>query len=228
MKRSIEFNLESTLAKQCYEQLQAEIIQGVLKPGEKLKVEPIKQRFSIGQAPVREALYKLSAFGLVDVQDNKGFRVTEISEQDIRDTYEVFTNIEVTALLWAIKRGDEDWEANIVAELHKLSLLELSEKNVPTSLWAQKNYDFHVALISGCKSPTLMEIRRHLYMKFDRYCQIAYQLSKQTNHNNHDEHKSLAQAVLQRDIRQVKQLMTEHINEPLEMVIQEFKNHNFF
>jgi len=228
MKRSVEFNLDGTLAQQCYEQLQTEIIQGILKPGEKLKVEPIKQRFGIGQAPVREALYKLSAFGLVDVEDNKGFRVAEISEKDIRDTYEVFTNIENIALAWAIKRGDEHWEANIVAELHKLSLIELSEKAIQTSLWAKRNYDFHVALISGCQSPTLMETRRHLYMKFDRYCQMAYQLSTHTSHNNHNEHKQLAQAVLQRDRKQAKQLMIEHINEPLETVIQEFKRHNFF
>ncbi len=228
MKRSIEFSLESTLAQQCYEQLQIEIIQGILKPGEKLKVEPIKQRFGIGQSPVREALYKLSAFGLVDVEDNKGFRVAAISQADIRDTYEVFTTIETTALAWAIKRGDEQWEANIVAQLHKLSIIELSEKPTSSALWAWRNYDFHVALISGCASPTLLEIRRHLYMKFDRYCQMAYQLSKDTTHNNHEEHKQLAQAVLQRDGTHAKQLMIEHINEPLERVILEFQHHNLF
>ena len=228
MKRSVEFTLESTLAQQCFEQLQMEIIQGILKPGEKLKVEPIKQRFTIGQSPVREALYKLSAFGLVEIEENKGFRVAPVSEEDIRDIYQAFTAIENIALTWAIKRGDAQWEADIVAQLHKLSLVELNSKTTVSALWAERNYEFHVALISGCKSPTLLEIRRHLYMKFDRYCQIAYQLSKQMAHNNYQAHQKIADAVLQRDTKEAKKLMDEHINGPLEEVIKEFQKHNLF
>ena len=85
MEKKTRFTSESTLAQQCYVQLQDEIIAGTLKPGEKLKVEPIKQRFGIGQSPVREALSRLAARGLVEVEDNKGFRVAMISQADIRD-----------------------------------------------------------------------------------------------------------------------------------------------
>ncbi len=228
MKRSVEFTLDSTFAQQCYEQLQLEIVQGILKPGEKLKVEPIKNRFGIGQSPVREALSRLAAFGLVEVEDNKGFRVAEISELDIRDTYAVFTEIETLALVWAIEHGDEEWETNIVAQLYRLSTVELSTSPVSPSFWAQRNYDFHVALISGCKSATLLEIRRHLYMKFDRYCQMSYRLSDYSSHGNHQAHKELADAVLKRDIVKAKALLFEHINSPLEDIIKEFKQHELF
>lgn len=226
MKRSVEFSLESTLAQQCFQQLQIEIIQGILKPGEKLKVEPIKQRFGIGQSPVREALSKLSAFGLVEVEENKGFRVAQVSLADIYDTYETFTSIENLALALAIKRGDDEWEADIVAQLHKLSNIELAEKPVSSAVWVQQNYNFHLALISGCKSPTLLEIRHHLYMKFDRYCQMSYRLSKHQLHTNNQSHQELAQAVLRRDAKEAKKLMTEHINGPIEDVIKEFQKHN--
>lgn len=228
MKRSVEFIPENSLAQQCYEQLQQEIIQGVLRPGEKLKVMPITERFGIGQSPVREALSKLSACGLVAVEENKGFRVATVSQVDIRDTYKVFTAIETTALAWAIKLGDEQWEADIVAKLHTLSNVECSEKAVPHSVWAERNYDFHVALISGCQSRSLLEIRRNLYLKFDRYCQMSYQLSKDSQHNNNECHKQLAQAVLQRDIKESKRLMIHHINGPLEDIIKQFKEQNLF
>lgn len=228
MKRSVEFTLDSTFAQQCYEQLQLEIVQGILKPGEKLKVEPIKNRFGIGQSPVREALSRLAAFGLVEVEENKGFRVAQISEQDIRDTYAVFTEIETRALVWAIERGDDEWETNIVAQLYRLSTVELSASPVSSTLWLQRNYDFHIALISGCKSKTLLEIRRHLYMKFDRYCQMSYQLSNYSSHGNHKAHKELADAVLKRDIIRAKALLFEHINAPLEEIVKEFKQHNLF
>jgi len=216
----------STLAQQCYEQLQNDIITGTLKPGEKLKIEPIKQRLTIGQSPIREALSRLVASGLVHTEDNKGFRVSTLSEHDIRDIYLTFNRIENLALTLAIEQGDDAWEASIVAALHQLAIIELKQEPVPYALWTERNYNFHVALISGCMSPTLLEIRRNLYLKFDRYCRMAYHITKDALSGNHDEHKKLAEAVLKRDIKKTHELMNYHITGSLEEVIQKLKENN--
>lgn len=225
MEHKVRFKPESSLAQQCYEQLQHEIIEGILKPGEKLKVDPLKVRFEIGQSPIREALSRLAAFGLVEIEDNKGFRVSSISQADIIDTYEIFTRIENMALALAIEHGDAEWEGRIVAELHKLSLLETKQKLISHASWAEQNYNFHVALIAGCKSPILLDIRRNIYIKFDRYCRIAYGLLSD-NSVNHGDHKMLAEAVLARDVKKAQKLMTYHINGAREEVIQKFKDNN--
>lgn len=227
MEKKIIFSSDSTLSQQCYEQLQSEIIEGILKPGQKLKVAPIKERFNIGQSPVREALSRLVSFGLVEIEDNKGFRVSTISEFDIRDTYTTFTQIENMALLLAMERGDSTWEANIVAELHKLSLLENKKGFDSYAQWAECNYNFHKALIAGCNSPTLLEIRCNVYRKFDRYCRMAYQISKHDLAVNNHEHKKMADAVLKRDKRVAQELMTYHINGAIEDVIKNFKKNSF-
>jgi len=227
MEKKIIFTSDSTLSQQCYEQLQNEIIEGILIPGQKLKVAPIKERFNIGQSPVREALSRLVSFGLVEIEDNKGFRVSTISESDIRDTYTIFTQIENIALSLAIKHGDAIWEANIVAELHKLSLLENKKGFDSYAQWAECNYNFHKALIAGCNSPTLLEIRRNLYMKFDRYCRMSYQISKHELSVNNHEHKKIAQAVLNRDKKTAQDLMAYHINGAIEDVIKNFKKNSF-
>lgn len=228
MDTIVQFSSESTLAQQCYEQLQQEIIEGVLKPGQKLKVDPIKQRFSIGQSPVREALSRLVSFGLVTAEDNKGFRVAPISEADIRDTYATFSAIENLALKLAIERGDDAWAAGIVGALYQLALIETKKEIGPYALWAERNYNFHVALIAGCDSPLLLDIRRALYMKFDRYCRMSYHLSKNELVINHEEHKKLAQAVLDRDMSTAAALLSYHINGPIEDVIKKFKENNLF
>ncbi len=222
-KKQIVFTSESTLTQRCYEQLQNEIIDGMLKPGEKLKVEPLKKRFSVGQSPIREALSRLIALGLVESEENKGFRVSQISEDDIRDTYATFTRIESMALSLAIEKGDDSWEALIVSELHKLGIVENRSSESSYSLWAERNYNFHVALISGCASPLLLEVRSMVYMKFDRYCQISYQLSKEELPRNHKWHKELAAAVLARDTQKALALLAYHINRPLEEVVQKLK-----
>ncbi|MBA3954270.1 FCD domain-containing protein [Candidatus Dependentiae bacterium] len=223
MAKKIQFVSDSTLSQQCYEHIQNEIIEGILTPGQKLKVVPIAQRFNIGQSPVREALSRLTAVGLVDIEENKGFRVATISEADIRDTYRTFTQIENLALEQAIEKGDVSWEASIVAELHKLGLIENKSYFDSYAEWVQQNYNFHVALIRGCNSPTLLEIRRTLYMKFDRYCRMSYQISKRALSLNYKEHKKLAEATLKRDTKTAQALMTYHINGMIEDVIKKFK-----
>jgi GntR family transcriptional regulator, carbon starvation induced regulator len=226
MKQIVKFSSESTLAQQCFEQLQDDIIHGILKPGEKLKVGPITQRFSIGQSPVREALSRLASFGLVDVETNKGFRVSAISEADIRDTYNTFTQIENMALAMAIEKGDDSWESSIVAALHTLGRIETQVTAHPYTMWAERNYNFHVALIAACNSPTLLKIRQYVYIKFDRYCKIAYQLSSHPLSLNHEEHTQLAQTVLARDTKRAQALMTYHINGAIETVIDTVKKNN--
>jgi len=223
MKNKVKFKSESTLAQQCYEQLQYEIIEGILKPGEKLKVEPIKQRFGVGQSPIREALSRLTAFGFVASEDNKGFRVASVSEADVRDTYEIFLEIELLALKLAMKKGDDAWQAQIVAALYKLGLLENSTEPISYAMWAERNYNFHVALITGCKSPLLLEIRKNVYLKFERYCRMAYQLTENALSYNHEEHQKIAEAVITRDVKLVKKLMTYHIYTPLEDIIKKLK-----
>ncbi len=215
--------LDSSLTQQCYDVLRAEIISGELKPGQKLKTGPLKERFDVGQSPIREALSRLVACGLVDTEENKGFRVAPISETDIRDIYRTFTAIENMALAWALECGDTTWEADIVAALHKLSLIENGKTVASYAVWSEYNYNFHYALIAGCNSPTLLELRNYIYMKFDRYCQISYQAIKEELCFNYAAHKELVDVVLQRNVQKACALMTYHINEPLEMVISKLK-----
>lgn len=224
MEKKIKFTEMDTFSQQCYEQLEHEIVDGDLKPGSKLKVMQLKERFGIGQSPVREALSRLVASGLVSVEENKGFRVARMSEKDIRDIYRVFTAVEIMALEWAIEEGDDLWRSQIVAALYQLSLIENSTDQLDSyQVWAEKNYNFHFALIAGCNSPQLLEIRRNLYLKFDRYCRLSYQLAQRPLSVNYKEHEQLAEAVLQRDTKKAVAIMNHHINGPLEDIIEVLK-----
>jgi len=224
MSEKVKNNANNTLAQMCYEQINNEIVNGNRKPGEKLKIDLLKNHLNVGQSPIREALSRLAAHGLVEIENNKGFRVAHISEDQIRDTYAIFTLVEKTALSLAIEKGDASWQARIVGELYKLGLLEHEKKPVPYNVWAEQNGNFHVALISGCNSPLLLDIRKNLYLKFDRYCRIAYQTCQDTLSTNHEEHKKLAAAVLEKDTKKALTLITHHINDPLEHIIQILKN----
>src|SRR5258706_10904438 len=100
---------EVNKANQCYDEIQDHIINGTFEPGKKLKVEELKQQLDSGASPIREALSRLVTSGLVKAHDNKGFYVAEMSENDIRDLYQTFLQIELLALTHAIKNGDDTW-----------------------------------------------------------------------------------------------------------------------
>ena len=223
-QRSPEINL----ANQCYDEIQEQIINGTFEPGKKLKVEELKEQLDSGASPIREALSRLINSGLVEARDNKGFYVTQVSETDIRDLYQTFLQIELLALTQAIKHGDDAWKTSIVAALYNLSLIENSPQKTSYFAWAERNYAFHVALISGCNSPTLLNIRATIYRRFDRYCRIAFNFSQTELHVNHKEHKDLAEAVLNRDLDKTTALITHHILGALEDVITTLKANNIF
>ena len=207
IKRSPEINL----TQQCYDQIQECIINGTFEPGKKLKVEKLKQQLTIGASPIREALSRLVASGLVEAYDNKGFYVTQISQDDVHDVYQTFLSIELLALTQAMKHGDDAWKTSIVAALYNLSLIETSEQPISCDTWIERNYAFHLALIAGCNSPNLLKIRYDIYQRFDRYCRMSFNITKRQLHSNHEEHKKLADAVLNRDLEKATTLMTHHI-----------------
>ncbi len=217
---------ENTLAIQCYDKIQECIIDGTFPPGQKLKMATLKKTLGTGQSPIREALSRLTQSGLVEAEDNKGFRVAQVSEADIRDTYQVFFNIEMLALEQALQLGDDSWEATIVGALHQLALIENKTEPVSYLEWSKRNYAFHVTLISGCNSPLLLELRADVYRRFDRYCRIAFNVAKEELHLNHEEHKKLADAVLKRNLPAVTELMRYHIFGAQEEVIQTLKKNN--
>lgn len=224
--KQLEIKKEITLSAQCYDQIQDSIINGTLAPGQKLKVEELGDLFGVGHSPIREALSRLAVSGLVEAQDNKGFRVAQISEPDVRDLYRTYYQIELLALTQAMELGDDAWEASVVAALHQLALIEMRSGPVEYRVWGERNYAFHVALISGCNSPTLLQLRGQIYRRFDRYCRIAFNVAHDTLHLNHEEHKNLAAAVLKRDGKRVQELLHYHIFGALEDVIKTLKNSN--
>ena len=219
---------DGLLAVECYNQLEHAIIEGEFAPGQKLKVMELKERFGVGQSPIREALSRLTESGLIVSENNKGFSVAPVLLEEILDIYQVFFDLEMMALQKAMKLGDDNWEALIVGTLHQLSLVETTTKNVLYADWALKNYAFHLALISGCNSPLLLELRAQVYKRFDRYCRIAFYQAKQQLEANHEEHRALAEAVLARDEKRVESLMRHHIFGAQQEVIAIFKKNKFF
>ncbi len=210
---------KQTLTVNIYDAIKRDIIDGRLKAGQKLKINDLKENYQTASSPVREALSRLASTGLVIAENQKGFHVKPISQEELEDLYHAKQLIDCLLLSESITQGDDQWEANMLASFHRISKLEVSEKSINPYEWEQRNREFHCALTSTCRSQTLHEIEQQLFEKTQRYRHIWIKdavIDKQVLKKNNREHKALLNAALARDVDKAQLLHTKHIKKSLE------------
>src|ERR1700677_190429 len=151
-----------TLNASALTQLRSDIIACRLMPNERLRVEALRERYRMGTSPIREALMRLEAEGLVELEQNKGFRVCEVSVENLTDLMRTRIEIEGIALRWSIEKGGVEWEANLLSAFHRLSRQTKIDPGNPDAIseaWSREHSDFHAATVAACGSPTLLSIR---------------------------------------------------------------------
>ena len=116
-------------------------------------------RYSVSQSVVREASTMLAEQSLVVATPQRGFRVRQLSVEDIASLTEARVEIESVALRLAIKRGDVLWETKIVAAHHLLDRTPMLDDNGQyREQWVVHHRDFHRALTAGCNNARLQEV----------------------------------------------------------------------
>lgn len=115
----------STLTEQVLAGLRTDILAGRFQPGTKLRVSDLSERFQVSASAVREALNRLSEQGLAESLPHRGFRVTPLSIDDLQDLTRARVLLESMLLRESMRLGDLNWEATVVAALHKLQGLAI-------------------------------------------------------------------------------------------------------
>ncbi|MGE4534422.1 MAG: DNA-binding transcriptional regulator CsiR [Halomonas sp.] len=207
-----------------YHRLKKDIIRNVFKPGEKLLMSRLKERYDLGVGPLREALSQLVAERLVVAISQRGFRVAPMSLAELADLYDARAQIEGLLLALAIERGDDSWEAEILARAHTLS--KVMEVNTPEELlevWDTRHQAFHSAIVSGCGSPHLLQIRQSLFDQVERYRHLWLRetvLSEEALERKRREHAALVEVILARDSERATAMMREHLMTPVPIITE--------
>src|SRR3954454_17672991 len=105
----------ATLSERAATLVEHDILAGLLAPGSRLGIVDLVQRYEIGATPLREGLSRLMSRGLFVGTGQRGFRVAEVSHDDLADITCMRTAVEIEAVRLAILRGDVAWEAGIIS-----------------------------------------------------------------------------------------------------------------
>src|SRR4051794_9147338 len=84
--------------------LEDEIVSGAIEPGVVLRQEQLSERFGVSRTPIREALRRLAALGLVSFVPNRGVRVRTLSREELREAFLVRAELESLATELATPR----------------------------------------------------------------------------------------------------------------------------
>ncbi|MDR5865868.1 DNA-binding transcriptional regulator CsiR [Halomonas koreensis] len=207
-----------------YTWLKQDIIRGVFQPGEKLRMSGLKARYDLGIGPLREALSQLVAERLVVAISQRGYRVAPMSREELEDLYDARAQVEGLVLELAIARGDDAWEADILAKAHTLSkVMEVNSADEMLDVWDTRHQAFHTAIAAGCNSPHLMQVRRSLFDQVERYRHLWLRetvFSEQALERKRREHAALVEAILARDAGKAREMMREHLMTPVPIILE--------
>jgi DNA-binding GntR family transcriptional regulator len=162
--------LLSTKADDIARVIEDEIVGGLIAPGTVLRQEQLSDRFEVSRTPVREALRRLAALGLVSFEPNRGVRVRSVSPGELREAYLVRAELEALATEVATPRMTAaDLEALDAAERRfsalTLELREQARRGLASESplfgeWMQANYAFHDVIYAAAAMPLVERLAK--------------------------------------------------------------------
>jgi DNA-binding GntR family transcriptional regulator len=210
-----------TLTSAVLERLRADILSTKLVPGQKLHIAGLAKQFSVSLAAVREALSRLVADGLVQASDQRGFRVSLVSPDDLEDVTRTRIDIEGLALRRSIERGDQAWLMSVEQAFAALNAVPFRRPDDPAShneVWIARHRVFHRALVNACGSHWLLGFRDVLHEQSERYRRLSIRRETGKSRDVEAEHAAIVHAVLRRDADAAVAALTAHFLTTMHLV----------
>lgn len=141
-----------TLEEYVAHRIREAILKGYFKPGQRLDQTELAERLGVSRSPVRDALRRLAAEGLVTMHPHRGAMVAELSPEELEEIYLIRRVLEGLAARQAVPNlTDEDLEA-------LQGILRCMDETVDAEEWIELNYRFHHTIYRAANRPRLLDI----------------------------------------------------------------------
>ncbi|MDO4615997.1 MAG: GntR family transcriptional regulator [Lachnospiraceae bacterium] len=196
--------------------LRRAIMQGYLKPGERLMEIKLANRMGVSRTPIREAIRMLELEGLVVMIPRKGAQVAKITERDLREVLEVRMGLEQLAVQFATERITEEQLAALCDASREF---EKTVKSGDLTEIAEADVRFHDLLYAATGNGRLVQLLNNLREQMYRY-RIEYLKSQEIRESLVQEHDSLCEKLKDRDLDGARTIMKSHIQRQEESILQ--------
>ena len=205
----------SNSSTQVADALRDEILQGKLQPAEKLNQSAIADQFGVSKIPVREALHRLEADGLITFQPNGNATVSSLSIEELDQIYAMRIVLEKLLLEAAFPNMQE---VDLIKAENALRLID-HEQNVYQ--WMMLDWTFHHALYRPSQMALVIQNADKLYINAVRYFVAHKLLSYQAR--SQVEHRVILEACQQKDVTQALEALENHLRASQQALIEFLK-----
>ncbi len=205
------------LHEQVAARLRVLLVEGQIAPGQKLNERELAQSLQVSRTPLREAIKRLAAEGLVELLPNRGAIAVQLSSDDVKHTFEMMAALEGLSGEFAAQRITDAELAEIQA-LHFEMLAAFTRRDLST--YYRCNAKIHEAINLAAKNPVLKQF----------YDQVNSRLQALRFRTNQDEskwqtamaqHDSLMKALIKRDAKATRTILVTHLHHKLEVVLSQ-------
>ena len=190
-----------------FETLRKAILDGDLKPGERVMEVQLAEELGVSRTPVREAIRKLELEGLLVMVPRKGAYVADISIKDVLSVLEIRASLEgLGASLAAERITEEEVERLKVSAKEFEAMHEANDRDG----MVEKDTEFHSILLSASRNNKLLEIVEGLSDYVQRF-RVIYFTEYSDSKNIMEEHRKILEAIDERDIDKANKAAQDHI-----------------
>jgi DNA-binding GntR family transcriptional regulator len=184
-----------TLAEKAYAALHDAILSGRLAPGERLRIEQLAETLDMSPMPIREAIRRLDAAGLVELAPHKATRVAELSLDDLSEVYQARLALEPLAVRLAAESFTDEAAEAASASLERY--VEAYKRDDPPTIWAAHT-DFHYSLYRQAGSRWLLRLITPIWESSERYRRASIHVERNLAERQ-SEHEAILAACVERD-----------------------------
>jgi DNA-binding GntR family transcriptional regulator len=197
-----------------YETLRHDILNGKLKPGEKIVISKLAKAFGLSGIPVREAIKKLESEGLLQVIPHFGTTVSRIDGKEFIEIGLIKTELESLAARLAtvhLNEADLDFLGRKVEEM------ESAMKQKHYRMLSSLNKDFHLRIYKAAPYPYLFKLIVDLWEKSHR-AKSVFILAPERAAVSIEEHKQILEALRRKNVALVGRLVREQKEKSLKAI----------
>ena len=204
-----------SLATQVFERLENDIITGVYPRGEILTELKLVEQLGVSRTPIREALRRLEQERLIE-ESGKGSVVLGITLEDLVDIMDIRRRTEGLAAYYAARNLTEEGRQELatISELQDFYYAKHDIENL-----RKMDDKFHHAIYELCGRTVIYDTLQPLHKKTQRYRKISIE-SIDRQERSVREHKAIFEAICAGDADKAEKLMTEHIANAKESMIE--------
>src|SRR5271155_324829 len=199
-------NGPESLSSSVVPRLELEILKGQRKPGDRLAERQLADHFGVSRTPVREALQRLAASGLVGSRGRQGLQVAQLSIADLLDAFSVAAEMEALASAQASRHIRPDQQSRLETA-HQACSAAANVRDVDG--FYEANLEFHETIAAASHNRVLRDELRRLTVKISPYRRtITFQPGRMES--SIPEHDQVMQAIFRGDASRAGQLMRSH------------------